>query len=152
MPLCDATVDRYVCTASIGYIGGGNMRLRAISIAILCLAAGAGCATPSNQPPTIDARGTLHYTASWVTQTVDCDGRAIVLQGSHTTMTLRGACWWVMLTGFHNDVTVDMPRIGRFIITGAHNDVSWRQTEPGPPPSMEDRGESNSFHPAVAYR
>lgn len=127
------------------------MRLRAIPVVIACLAAGAGCATQSNQPPTIDARGTMHYTASWVSQTIVCDGRPIVLQGNHTNIDLRGACWWVTLTGSHNDVTVSMARGGRFIITGSHNDVSWRQSEPGAPPSMQDRGVSNTFHPTVYY-
>lgn len=127
------------------------MRLRAISVVMFGLAAGVGCATMSNQPPTIDARGTVHYTASWVSQIVVCDGRPIVLQGSHTTMDLRGACSWVALTGSHNDVTVDMARGGRFYITGSHNDVTWRQSQPGRPPLMQDRGQSNTFHAIPSY-
>lgn len=123
------------------------MRLCAIRIAIVSLAAGAGCATPSNQPPTVDAQGTLHYTASRVSQTVACDGRPIVLQGNRTEMTLQGACWWVVLAGSHNDVTVDMASGGRFYITGSNNDVSWRQAERGTPPYMQNRGVGNTFHP-----
>ena len=122
------------------------MRLRVIPIVISCLAAGAGCARPSNQPPTIDARGTAHYTASYVSQTVACDGRPVVLEGSRTDMDLRGACSWVMLAGSHNDVTVDMAPGGRFYITGSHNDVTWGQSGSGTPPLMQDRGVSNTFH------
>lgn len=123
------------------------MRLRAIPIVIFCLAVAAACSRQSNRPPTIDARGTLHYTASWVSQTVRCDGRPIVLEGHHTTMDLRGACWWVDLAGSHNDVTVDMAAGGRFYITGSHNDVTWRQAQRGRPPHMQNRGVSNTFHP-----
>ncbi len=123
------------------------MRLHAVSIAMLCLAAGAACTTTSNQPPIIDARGVAYYTQSRISQTVTCDGRPIVLQGDHTTMYLTGACWWVTLSGSHSDVTVDMAAGGRFYITGSHNDVTWRQSERGTPPYMQDRGVSNSFHP-----
>ena len=122
------------------------MRSHAISIVIVCLAAGAGCTTPSNQPPTIDASGVMHYSASHVTQTVACDGRPVVLEGDHTDMTLTGACRDVTLAGSHNDITVDMAAGGRFNITGGHNDVNWRQTQAGRPPSMQDHGDTNNFH------
>ena len=127
------------------------MRLRAIPIVVSCLAACAGCARPPIQPPTTDARGTLHYTTSNVSQTVACDRRPVVLRGSRTDMDLRGACWWVTLAGSHNDVRVDMAAGGRFIITGSHNDVVWRQSERGTPPTMLDHGIGNTFHWMRAY-
>jgi hypothetical protein len=127
------------------------MRLRAIPIIIFCLAAGAGCARQPARPPTVDARGTGHYTASNVAQTVACDGRPIVLEGNRTDMDLRGACWWVMLAGSHNDVTVDMAAGGRFTITGSNNDVVWRQAESGAPPVMQDGGVGNAFHRMLVY-
>jgi hypothetical protein len=96
----------------------------------------------------IDAAGIMHYRASHVSQNVSCDGRPLVLEGDHTDVTLVGACRLVTLVGWHNDVTVDMAAGGRFDITGSHNDVKWEQHEPGPPPSMQDHGASNTYHPA----
>jgi hypothetical protein len=99
----------------------------------------------------MDAQGTTHYTASYVSQTIACDGRPIVLEGYRTDTDLRGACWWVTLAGSHNDVTVDMAQGGRFTITGSNNDVVWRQAESGTPPTMVDRGVGNTFHRMLVY-
>jgi hypothetical protein len=122
------------------------MRSSVILIAITCLAAAAGCTTPSKQPPTTDAQGVEHYTGSHVSQNVVCDGHPIVLEGDHTELTLTGSCRMVTLAGSHNDVTVDMGAGGGFVITGSHNDVDWRQTEAGPRPSMQDKGDGNTYH------
>ena len=127
------------------------MRSRAIPIAIICLVAGAGCTTPSDQPPTIDPSGVMHYTAPYVAQKIVCDGHPIVLEGDHTAITLTGACRLVTLAGSHNDVTVDMAAGGRFDITGSHNDVNWRQAEPGPPAVMQNHGASNTYHSMQAH-
>ena len=127
------------------------MRLRAIPTVIFCLAAGAGCVKPPSPPPTMDSQGTMHYTASKVSQTVACDGRPVVLRGNRTDMDLRGACSWVTLAGSHNDVRVDMASGGRFTITGSHNDVVWRQSESGSPPIMQDHGVGNTFHQMSVY-
>ncbi|HTZ71902.1 MAG TPA: DUF3060 domain-containing protein [Acetobacteraceae bacterium] len=121
------------------------MRSRLILVAVVCLA-GSGCASQPAQPPTTDAQGVLHYTASYVTQKVVCADHPIVLEGDHTDMTLTGACRLVTLSGSHNDIMVDMAAGGSFVITGAHNDVTWRQAEPGPPPSTQNKGDSNTYH------
>lgn len=123
------------------------MRLRGIPMGIICLIAAARCTMPSDKPPTIDTAGIMHYTSWYVSQKFACNGQPIVLEGDHTNMTLTGACRLVTLAGSHNDVTVDMAAGGRFDITGSHNDVNWRQSEPGPLPSMQDHGYSNSYHP-----
>ncbi len=77
---------------------------------------------------------------------VSCSGRPVLLQGSHTDVTLAGACRYVRITGEHNDVTVDVRPGGTIEITGAHNDVWWRQRSPGPGPRLVNNGASNTFH------
>lgn len=125
------------------------MWLRAIVVAAVCITASAASTRAADAPPVIDARGVIHYTASRVKWLVHCGRHPIMLQGDHTSMDLRGRCWRVTLTGSHNDVSVQMAHGGWFIITGSHNDVTWRQIERGRPPAMVDRGERNTFHPAV---
>ena len=78
---------------------------------------------------------------------VDCGGRAIELDGSHTDTQLTGYCPLVRVAGEHNDVTVPVPPGGTIEITAPHNDVTWQQTAPGPPPRLLALAPSNSFHP-----
>ena len=57
-----------------------------------------------------------------------------------------GPCRFVRISGSHNDIALDIVPGGTIEITGAHNDVNWRQTEPGPRPDLQDHGESNTFY------
>lgn len=128
------------------------MRLLAIPVGIICLAAMAGCTPPpSDAPPTIDASGIMHYTTWYVSQKIVCGGHPIMLEADHTQITMTGACRLVTLTGSHNDVTVEMAAGGRFDITGSHNDVTWHQVEPGPPPLLQNQGGSNTYHAMQAH-
>jgi hypothetical protein len=81
------------------------MRSCVILIAVACLAAEAGCTKRSTQATTTDALGVRHYTASHASQHVVCDGHPFVPKAKHTDMT---------------------PTSARFVITGAHNEVTWR--------------------------
>ena len=78
---------------------------------------------------------------------VECGGRPIELDGSHTSTQLTGYCPYVRVAGEHNDVTIPVPPGATIEITAPHNDVTWRQTRPGPPPRLVALAPSNSFHP-----
>jgi hypothetical protein len=121
------------------------MRFVAARIVLICLA-GAACTKVPPQPPMIAADGSIHYRTSRTAQQIDCDGRPIVLEGDRTEIGLVGPCRIVQITGSHNDISVDIVPAGTIAVTGGHNDVSWRLTVPGPPPVLQDQGESNSFH------
>jgi hypothetical protein len=121
------------------------MRLIAARTAIVCLACGVGC-TNQPRPPVVDATGMTHYSTSRTKQNIACEGQPIQLEGNRTELTLRGRCAFVRITGSHNDIETDIVAGGTIEITGAHNDVTWRQIEPGPPPQLQNRGESNTFH------
>ena len=57
-------------------------------------------------------------------------------------MTLVGPCRFVRSQrGSHNDIAVDIVPAGTIDIIGGHNDVSWRQTGPGPRPDLQDHGD-----------
>ena len=122
------------------------MRFVATRIAVICLASGAACQSTPPQPPVVTADGVMRYATSRTVQKIDCDGRPIELAGSRTEMTLAGPCRFVRISGDHNDIALDIVPAGTIDITGAHNDVSWRQTELGPRPDLQDHGESNTFH------
>ena len=79
---------------------------------------------------------------------IDCGGRAISLDGQHTSVRLTGHCPVVQIAGEHNDVTVPVPPGGIVQIVAPHNDVTWRQTRPGRPPQLLASAPSNTFHPS----
>ncbi|MBN9559640.1 MAG: DUF3060 domain-containing protein [Alphaproteobacteria bacterium] len=115
------------------------LRIAAIGLLV------AGC--KSTTPPiAVDQNGFAVYTASQLNATIPCDTRPVQLNVSRTDLRLTGPCRFVRLTGDHNDVYVELAPGGSIEITGAHNDVTWRQLRPGPEPVLTDRGESNTFH------
>ena len=77
---------------------------------------------------------------------LDCGGRPISLDGSHSSIQLTGYCPVVQVAGQHNDITVPVPPAGTIQIVAPHNDVTWFQTRPGPPPRLLQMAPSNSFH------
>jgi hypothetical protein len=78
---------------------------------------------------------------------ITCDGRPVLLNGSHTDLTLNGPCRYVRITGAHNDVTLTIVPGGTIEITGAHNDVFWYPVNPAAArPILLDHGYSNTFH------
>ena len=122
------------------------MRFVAARIVMICMASGTACQNAPPQPPVVTADGVMRYTTSRTEQKIDCGGHPIELAGSRTEMTLVGPCRFVRVSGNHNDIALDIVPGGTIDITGAHNDVNWRQTEPGPQPDLQDHGESNRFH------
>ncbi len=121
------------------------MRLVAARIVLICLAGGAACTMPA-KPPEVDAEGVVHYTTSRAHQNITCEGPPIQLDGDRTELTLTGPCRLVRITGSHNDIFTDIDAGGTIEIIGSHNDVTWRQYQPGPRPQLVNRGESNTFH------
>jgi len=119
----------------VGVVGG--------SIAVQAFAAQALAAGPS---PPVQQNGWLVYQDSHITETAPCARQPILLNGSHTSFTLDGACAQVRIAGEHNDISVQVGPAATIEITGAHNDVTWQQVIPGPPPHLVDSGASNSFH------
>lgn len=79
---------------------------------------------------------------------VSCAGRPVLLQASHTDITVTGPCRYVRVAGEHNDIHTDVLAGGTVEITGAHNDVWWRQLSRGPRPRLLDSGTRNTFHKA----
>ena len=77
---------------------------------------------------------------------VDCGGRPISLDGAHSAIQLTGYCPVVQVAGEHNDIMVPIPPAGTIQIVAPHNDVTWFQTAPGPPPRLLALAPSNSFH------
>ena len=80
------------------------------------------------------------------TGVIDCGGRAISLDGSHSDVQLSGHCPMVQVTGEHNDIFVPVPPAGTIAVVAPHNDITWRQVSPGPPPRLLALAPSNSFH------
>ena len=122
------------------------MRLVAMRIILLSLASGVACTNTPPQPPVASSDGTLHYKTSRTAQQINCDGNPIELEGDRTELTLTGSCRFVRISGSHNDISLDVVPAGTIEVTGGHNDVSWRQTQAGPRPNLDDRGDGNSFH------
>jgi hypothetical protein len=119
--------------------------MRALAVGALCgaIAVQAFAAEPS---PPIVQNGWLVYHDSHITETAPCTQQPILLGGDHTDFTLNGACNYVRVAGEHNDISIQIGPAATIEITGAHNDVTWRQMIPGPPPRLLDSGPSNTFH------
>jgi hypothetical protein len=111
--------------------------------AIALLVAGCKSTTPLIA---VEQNGFAVYTASQAAATIPCDARPVQLNVSRADLRVTGPCRFVRLTGEHNDVFVELAPGGSIEITGSHNDVTWRQLQPGPEPTLVDRGESNTYH------
>jgi hypothetical protein len=96
--------------------------------------------------PPLEQNGWLIYQDSHITETANCPGRPVLLNGSHISFTLNGPCSYVRVAGEHNDISVQIGAAATIEITGAHNDVTWQQIVRGPPPRLIDSGASNTFH------
>lgn len=103
-------------------------------------------AVAAGAPPPVRQNGWLIYRASHVSQTLPCAAQPILLQGNHTDLTLNGRCLYVRVAGEHNDIAIEIGPSATIEISGAHNDVTWHQVVPGPPPRLLDTGYSNTFH------
>lgn len=121
------------------------MKFVTASIMLICVVPAIAC-TNEAKPPTITANGVVQYTTSRTKQTVQCDGRPIDIASDRNEMTLTGPCQFVRVSGAHNDIYSDVIAGGTIEITGDHNDVTWRQIQPGPRPNLQDRGQNNTFH------
>lgn len=123
--------------------------MRAITVVarvgVLGLAVAACSTTPGGPPGPIEQNGFLVY-GNGAPSAITCDQRPVQLNGNHTDKRLSGPCQFVRVAGSHNDIAIDMAPGGAIDITGAHNDVTWSQSQPGPPPMLVDHGASNTFH------
>lgn len=97
-------------------------------------------------PRPVAQNGWLVYQDSHVTQALPCGRQPILLRGNHTDLTLTGGCAYVRVAGEHNDISIEVLQGATIDISGAHNDVTWRQIVPGQPPRLINGGQSNSFH------
>jgi Protein of unknown function (DUF3060) len=116
------------------------MTLHRILACLFTVAAAPALAAPFQQ------NGWLIYRDSHVEETLPCAEQPILLEGSHTDLTLHGTCLYVRIAGEHNDIAIDIGPAATIEITGAHNDVTWRKVVPGPPPRLLNTGPSNAFH------
>ena len=73
---------------------------------------------------------------------IDCGGRPMAIMGSRNTVTLRGRCPVVRVTGDANLLSVDDPEA--IVVTGDDNQVRWR---PGEAPSVTNTGRGNQIGP-----
>ena len=69
-----------------------------------------------------------------------------MLAGDRNVLRLTGECRDVTVAGRRNDIHVEVPPGGTIEVTGARNDVTWRQTRPGPAPTLRATGPNNDFH------
>jgi Protein of unknown function (DUF3060) len=105
-----------------------------------------GCQTDRVRPLVNVNDGRQHFTQDRATATATCDGRPFVVDADRVSLRIGGPCRQIVIAGDHNDIEVSMLPGGVVEITGAHNDVTWRQMGRGPRPVLSDRGQSNSFH------
>jgi hypothetical protein len=77
-----------------------------------------------------------------VRRTIDCGGRSLALMGSRNTLTLRGRCPLVKVSGDDNLLTVEAPEA--ILVTGDRNQVGWSD---GPSPKVSSTGRQNRIGP-----
>ncbi len=102
-------------------------------------------ATAWSQTPPRTANGWDMYGSD--ARKVACGDNAVLLNGSHTDVSLTGPCRYVRVAGAHNDVHVTIVPGGTIEITGSHNDVFWQPMAGATAkPILLDHGSSNDFH------
>jgi len=67
--------------------------------------------------------GKLVLNASGSTDTLECQGRTVTINGSSNTYDFRGDCESLVVNGTHNEVTLDGVR--KIVVPGAHNQIRW---------------------------
>jgi hypothetical protein len=107
----------------------------------LTLSRTAGVTPTSNpsSPPSPSGGGTLTYTESARTETIDCAGRDVAINGSANKLTFTGKCARVSITGSRNEIGV--ARADAIEVTGSLNTVTWSSGEP----STSDTGTGNKL-------
>ncbi|MBV9783378.1 MAG: DUF3060 domain-containing protein [Acidisphaera sp.] len=120
--------------------------------ALLLAGAAAIWLLPATGRAQVMANHLLHYDYSDITRIIQCTGTPIALDGSRTNLTLVGGCTRITVTGNNNEISVDIVPHGVIEVTGAHNEVSWRQLVPGPEPTLLSRGADNHFYRGVRGR
>ncbi|BBZ21782.1 DUF3060 domain-containing protein [Mycolicibacter hiberniae] len=82
----------------------------------------------------------LSYASFGATSALDCaDGKSLTVAGSNNTLTVRGSCEAVDVSGADNRITIE--RIGKTLtLTGLNNSVTYRNGEP----KVDDRGSGNT--------
>ena len=124
--------DRSLLSAALGLAVAGS--------------AAAGCTSQKASLSPVVEGGQARYADSRARSTIACGERPIVLAGDRNVLRLTGGCRDVTVAGRRNDVHVEVAPGGTIEITGARNDVTWRQTGPGPAPTLKLTGPNNDFH------
>lgn len=75
------------------------------------------------------------------TQNLNCAGRAVNVTGSNGRVNLLGRCPSVTVTGSGN--TVQIEQVGRVVVTGSRNNVTWRKALTGTRPTLLVTGAGN---------
>jgi hypothetical protein len=122
------------------------MKLPWIPVVLACLAVAACNTAPLPAPPSPSPGGWMRVSEA-PTKQIACGELPVLVDISHATITLTGMCGYVRVIGEHLDVVVDIIAGGTIDITGAHDDVYWKQSTPGVRPSLLDNGPNNTFHP-----
>jgi hypothetical protein len=95
---------------------------------------GAQTSTPSEP-----SGGTMTFSESGVTRTVDCAGQDVMISGSANKLTFTGTCASVTVNGSRNEVT--LADIGEIAVNGSFNTVTWSSGDP----KTSDNGQGNSI-------
>ena len=75
--------------------------------------------------------------------TLDCLGRIVHVDGAATDLTLVGECPELEIGGATNNITVES--VGRIVVTGISNYISWTSAITGDAPEIENTGISNEI-------
>ncbi len=74
-------------------------------------------------------------------QTMACQGGAVTVSGSNNTVTLTGSCTQISVNGSDNRVTA--ATVGRIVLVGSDNRVTWQKALKGSKPVMSTTGSGN---------
>lgn len=79
---------------------------------------------------------------------MDCGGGEVLLEGSRSTVTLRGSCRALVLRGDDNRVMIELALSARVRVEGQGNRVRWTLARGGPPPVVSISGRDSLVAPA----
>ena len=74
-------------------------------------------------------------------ETMACKGGAVTVSGSNNTVTLTGSCTQISVNGSDNRVTA--ATVGRIVLVGSGNKVTWAKALRGSRPPTSVTGSDN---------
>ncbi|MBB4837448.1 hypothetical protein HNP52_000499 [Sphingomonas kyeonggiensis] len=74
----------------------------------------------------LPAQAQTEFSGAGENSEIDCNGGTVQVEGASNTLTIRGACTGLNLTGAGNRIVIDLATKSTIQVEGADNQIRWR--------------------------